>query len=643
MIFNRPTTLQQEASDLFQEQISLFNHFDSYRSQWDDMAVRWYKQVVGYKEKFREKDEEENHRSDIHIPRAYQIVDTIRARYVMGLFKSSPYIDFLPKPTNFDRFPMNMAEDKAKVAASLVNEQLDKNNIVSKYYDYITSLLIFPLGIMGVGWRYEEDFVKKKVPVPEIIRNQFGVPQYTGRQIYQTRQSREAVWDDNEITNIDYFDFWPDPKGTNLDDCRGVFQREFVTIDQLKSRLEFLDYLDEGRIFLRDLKELQELQGAANLEHGRDKRMSEIGFSSGDVDIFSNNDYKSSKNSELELLHYWEDDRHCITVNRQKTIYDGPSPYWRHRKKPFVVGKYDRLPSEFYGMSAVQVISDIQEEENTLHNQRTDNINFILNKMWKVRRGADIDESELVSRPHGIIYVDRPEDVQEFDMTDVASSAFNQQGMLKGLAENALATPPVMQGAESTGDQTATETMKQTSNAGMRFEVKQKIFEELGIKRLAHLMDMNNQQFIDSERLINIPFEQGNAWRAIDTGDLIGEFDYRPAGTNVDPAANKDVRREQLTHMLQMLLQSGVPFVNYKELFEEWLKAFDIENAEKFLLSDQEMAIQQMQQQQQAAAEQGGNRPTAAQQADNASTGRARGRRPQTERNPSQQASGQVR
>jgi len=634
MIPNKTTSLNKEADNLFQEQIFLFNHFDDYRSQWDDMAIKWYKQVVGFKKELKE----DNGRSNVHIPRTYQIIDTIRSRYIMGLFKDKPYIDYIPKPSNLDRFPMDMAEDKAKVAAALANEQLDKNNIVSKYYDYITSLLIFPLGIMGVGWRYEEDYVKRKVPIPEIVKNQFGIPQYTGRTIYQPRQSIETTWDDNEINNIDYFDFWPDPKGTTLDGCRGVFQREFVTFEKLEHRLKFLEYLDEGKIYLNNISELKELQGSVNLEHGREERLSEVGFSSGSMDIFQNTDYKSNKNAEFELLHYWEDDRHCITVNRKKVVYDGPSPYWRHKKKPFVVGTYDRLPSQLYGMSAAQIISDIQEEENTLHNQRTDNINFILNKMWKVRTGADIDESELISRPHGIIHVDRPEDVTEFEMSDVASSSFSQQGLLQSLAENALATPPVIQGAESSGSKTATETMKQTTNAGMRFDVKMKLFQELNINRMAYLMDMNNQQFIDGERVVNINIDQANAWKAINPGDLIGEFDYRPAGTNIDPAANKEVRREQLTHMMQFLLQSQVPFVNYKELFEEWLKSFDVENAEKFLLSDQEMQQQQMQQQMQQQQQ-----ATAGQQSENAATGRARGRRPQQERNPSQQSSGQVR
>jgi Bacteriophage head to tail connecting protein. len=195
-------------------------------------------------------------------------------------------------------------------------------------------------------------------------------------------------------------------------------------------------------------EELWEIQGTS-LERGRDWRLSETGISSG-VDVFINaTDMRLKRNAEFELLHYWENDRHTITVNRQKVIYDGPSPYWRHRKLPFIAATYERLPNQFFGMSAVQIISDLQEEENTIHNQRTDNVNFILNKMWKVRRGADIDESELVSRPFGVIHVDHPDDVSEIPVADVAASSFHQQNIISTIMENTLATPPVIQGAES--------------------------------------------------------------------------------------------------------------------------------------------------------------------------------------------------
>src|SRR5690554_511064 len=638
-------TAKQKEREVFKEQMALFQYFDSYRSLYEDKAVDGYKKFIGYKEETEaDREAEENgeaKRSNIHIPRTYQIVDTIRARMVMVFFKNYPYFEFIPQPTQMERFSLQNSEKKAEVASALVNEQLKKNNIVAKYHDYITSTLIFPKGYMGVGWRYEEAYLKKKVPVPEIIQTPYG-PQYTGNSVYQVRESLETIWDDNEISNIDFFDFWPDPKGYDLDSCRGVFHREFLTFEELVERLKFLSFLNEGELYVSSPEELWEIQGEP-VERGREKRMAEVGKSDNGLDIFMNSkDENIKKNAEFEILTYWQDDRRIITVNRKKAVYNGPSPYWRHRKKPFVAASYERLPNEFYGMSAVDIISDLQEEENAIHNQRSDNINFILNKMWKVRRGADIDPSELISRPGGIVYVNNMEDVDEFDMSDVAASSFTQHNIISSIMENTLATPPVIRGAESTKSKTATETIKQTGNAGMRFDIKIALFEDLDIKRLLYLMDMNNQQFIDSSRLVRLGVNEAMSWRTVNPGELIGEFDYRPASANIDPAANKEIRREQLTMMMQFLMQSGFPGVDMHELMKEWLQSFDIENAEKFILpKDQWQRMQMMMMYQ--AQQQAGDGSSTASQSQNAATGRSRGRRPQTERNPSEQGYGSVK
>jgi len=650
MLVKTLNSLQKEAEELLTTQMTIFEHFNSYRSQWEEIALDGYKKFVGYKDETEEekaaKRRGEETRSNLHIPRTYQIVDTIRSRMVMAFFQRYPYVEFIPQPSYQSRFSMQQAEDKAQIGSALVNEQLKKNNIVAKYHDYVTSLLLFPKGYLGVGWRYEEEYIKQKVPVPEIIQTPFG-PQYTGNSVYQVTENLEKIWDDNEIVNIDFFDFWPDPKGTCLDTCRAVFHREFLTYDELVHKLKFLKWLNEGIVYVDEPNELWEIQGTKEIERGRDWRMSEIGFSDSRLDIFATFDDEDFKrNSEFEILNYWEDNRHIITVNKQKVVYDGPSPYWRHRKKPFVAASYERMIGEFMGMSAVQVISDLQEEENTIHNQRTDNVNFVLNKMWKVRSGADIDESELISRPHGIIHVDRADDVQELVVSDVAASSFNQQNIIATMMENVLATPPVMQGAESRGSKTATETLKQTGNAGMRFDVKLAIFKDLDLKRLFRLMDMNNQQFIDDTRLVRFNINNAIKWRYINPDDLVGEYDYMPASANIDPAASKQIRREQLTLMMQFLLQTGVPFVDYYKLIEEWIRSFDIENAEKYLIPKEQvqkqMMMQAMMQQRQEQQEQRAG-PTQTQQYQNAMIGRSVGRRPQQDRNPTEQSSGVVR
>jgi len=60
--------------------------------------------------------------------------------------------------------------------------------------------------------------------------------------------------------------------------------------------------------------------------------------------------------------------------------------------------------------------------------------------------------------------------------------------------------------------------------------------------------------------------------------------------TTIDEAANKQLRREQLTEALGFLIQADVPFINYRKFIMEWLSTFDFKNPEKFFLTDEEMA-----------------------------------------------------
>ena len=575
-----------------QELISLFQKFDSHRKQYEEKAIQNYKLFIGHR------DEREDGRSNLHIPRTYEVIDTLRSRFLKAFFDQRPYLDFIPQPEGGSTESLSLAEDKAEIAAALVDMQLDKNNAVELFYDYITSFLIFPAAIVGVGWRWEQEIIKKRVPQPIYANTPFG--QRIVDWKYQTVKQWETTWDDNEIVNIDFFDFWIDPAATNLDDARGVFQREWLTREELENKIELLSNAGEGELYPVDLDSLAN----DRVDQGRFERISSIGKSQGEQNI-----YNSPEKDSFEVLHYWEDRRHAIIINRTECIYDGPSPYWRHRKKPFVVESYDPLPNEFYGLSAVDIIADLQEEENTQHNQRMDSVNMVINKMWKVRRGADIDDDQLISRPHGIVEVDNMDDVMTFEMGDIPASAFQAEQKTIKQIENAIGTPPIVRGAEGTRGKTATETREQSSSAAIRFDTKIMLFESIGMKRLAHLMDMNNQQFVDDERLVKVSKESNQStWQKVSPAEIMGQFDYRPAGANIDPSANKEIRREQLTNMMMFLMEQGNPFVDYQKLTREWIQAFDIRNPEKFLLSEEEM-MQQMAQNQQQEQEEGQGQP----------------------------------
>lgn len=79
-----------------------------------------------------------------------------------------------------------------------------------------------------------------------------------------------------------------------------------------------------------------------------------------------------------------------------------------------------------------QLGSQIQQESNEVANQRLDNVKFVLNKRWIVRRGSQVDvEGILRNVPGGVTMAsDVEKDVREVNWTDVTASSFQEQDRL---------------------------------------------------------------------------------------------------------------------------------------------------------------------------------------------------------------------
>ena len=86
----------------------------------------------------------------------------------------------------------------------------------------------------------------------------------------------------------------------------------------------------------------------------------------------------------------------------------------------------------------------------------------------------------------------------------------------------------------------------------------------------------------------------------IDPIEIVGEFDYRPAGPAIDPAANKELRRQQLMTLYDVALKTQSPYFNIAHLTRELVDSFDLRNADRIVKSEEEVMQEMMQQQQMA-------------------------------------------
>lgn len=108
------------------------------------------------------------------------------------------------------------------------------------------------------------------------------------------------------------------------------------------------------------------------------------------------------------------------------------SDEYAHGQRPYVVGNCVIETHKTYPGGSSSLGAGIQDEINEVTNQRLDNVKFVLNKRYFVKRNKQVDLRSLTrNSPGGVtLLTDPKEDVQVVDTPDVTSSSYNEQDRL---------------------------------------------------------------------------------------------------------------------------------------------------------------------------------------------------------------------
>lgn len=103
-----------------------------------------------------------------------------------------------------------------------------------------------------------------------------------------------------------------------------------------------------------------------------------------------------------------------------------------HGKRPYVMGCTILESHKLYPTSVPQLSKGLQDEANEVVNQRLDNVKFVLNKKFLVKRGKEADVGGLLRNvPGGVALFDDPiNDVRELTWPDVTASAYEEQSRI---------------------------------------------------------------------------------------------------------------------------------------------------------------------------------------------------------------------
>lgn len=100
-----------------------------------------------------------------------------------------------------------------------------------------------------------------------------------------------------------------------------------------------------------------------------------------------------------------------------------------HGKRPYVMGNCVIETHKVMPSSIPTLGRGLSDESNEIVNQRSDNVKFVLNKKFIVKRGKESDVAGLVRNvPGGVVTMDDPQgDVRELTWPDVTQSAYEEQ------------------------------------------------------------------------------------------------------------------------------------------------------------------------------------------------------------------------
>jgi hypothetical protein len=131
-------------------------------------------------------------------------------------------------------------------------------------------------------------------------------------------------------------------------------------------------------------------------------------------------------------IHRWQGEDYEFYMLASKYMLTDPEPMENNvwfGERPYVVGTCILETHKPMPTSLATLLRPLADEANDLQNQGSDNMKFILNKAWFVKRSANVDTTSLVRNvPGRVTMVNDPEkDVKEVNWPDLPQSLYEEK------------------------------------------------------------------------------------------------------------------------------------------------------------------------------------------------------------------------
>lgn len=377
------------------------------------------------------------------------------------------------------------------------------------------------------------------------------------------------------LKTTDYWDILPVSGARRVSKARGIFVREFVTLEDLKLDAEQAGYTNIDKI---------KAPVSSSTDPERDWHkvlLQEVGMTNWVAD-----------DNEIETIHYFSGG-HVITFADRKVILrdsngaEKPYPY----NMPIVQYKYMPVPLEFFAMGIPEVLEVLQEDKNLVRSARRDNIDLVINTIIKARQAADINFDLIKFYPGAIWPLENLTDVEELEQKDVTQSSYHEEGLIQKDMENALSLFGYARGMTPEHSEQPTTVMKLQQASLNRLDLAIKLAEFTTLQNIATRVILLTRKYMDQGDYENIIGERDAGFYRISEEEIRRFYYVKPVGSSVTNI--KEIRQAQIQFAIdslskippQMMADNVEPFrVNWYEALRTALENADIKNLDRILV-----------------------------------------------------------
>src|SRR3990167_642277 len=374
------------------------------RMDWETRLIEWDNLYHG---RLPRKDFPWPGCSNFHVPLTMLGVETLKPRLTETILGGDPVL--IAKPTE-------ALDDKKRDVVELfinwqIQNELDLDSLIS---ESAHRFLIPGTVVIKILWRTDRRKVKalRRFPATTdssiMLRTLFGpsLPEdfeqtttnvwegtlksgsterkvkakfkYTEKEVLVLVEKDELVYDGPRVELITAEDFFvPVNAGDDVQRMPFCLHRQWLYENDLRRKVQ------EGRFYQDRVEELVNIlkgtgQNITEDQVGVDNNRAAIEGVAPDGET----DVKTIQYEIIEDYRRWDIDEDgfeeeiitwsCPTLPDKLLGWDYLDNVFAHGLRPFVVGRYLPIPGRFYGVSFAEIVRGIQEEINTIHNQRVD-------------------------------------------------------------------------------------------------------------------------------------------------------------------------------------------------------------------------------------------------------------------------------